>query len=89
VTATSRPEQRGADQVEHVTVQNPSKQLAFAVHLTVLKGRDGGDIAPVWWEDNYFELLPNEKREVTATYPRKLLGGARSYVKVDGWNVAP
>jgi exo-1,4-beta-D-glucosaminidase len=89
VAATSRPEQRGADQVEHVTVQNPSKQLAFAVHLTVLKGRDGGDIAPVWWEDNYFELLPGEKREITATYPRKLLGGARSYIKVDGWNIEP
>jgi hypothetical protein len=24
----------------------------------------------------------------TATYPRKLLGGAQSYIQVDGWNLA-
>jgi exo-1,4-beta-D-glucosaminidase len=77
------------DQVDHVTVENASSQLAFFVHLTVLKGQNGGDIAPVYWEDNYFELMPGEKREVAATYPRKLLGGAQPYIQVDGWNLAP
>jgi hypothetical protein len=33
--------------------------------------------------------MPGEKRDVTATYPRKLLGGAQSYIQVDGWNLAP
>jgi exo-1,4-beta-D-glucosaminidase len=88
VTVTWRSEEMVADQVEHVAVQNPSSQLAFFVHLTVLKGKDGADIAPVYWEDNYFELMPGEQRELTATYPRKLLGGAQSYVQVDGWNLA-
>jgi exo-1,4-beta-D-glucosaminidase len=87
VTVQSRAEQRGVDQLEHVTVRNPSTHLAFMVHLTVLKGEDGGDVAPVYWEDNYFELMPGEGREISATYPRKLLGGARPYIKVDGWNV--
>ena len=72
-----------------MTVENSSSQLAFFVHLTVLKGQNGGDIAPVYWEDNYFELMPGEQREVTARYLRKLLGGAQSYVQVDGWNLAP
>jgi exo-1,4-beta-D-glucosaminidase len=89
ITVTWRSEQTGTDQVEHVVVRNSSSQLAFFVHLTVLKGKDGGDIAPVYWEDNYFELMPGEEREVTATYPRKLLGEAQSYIQVDGWNVAP
>jgi len=53
----------------------------------VRKGPDGGDIQPVYWEDNYFELMPGEKREVSATFQRKLLGGAKSQIKVDGWNV--
>ena len=88
VTATWTSEQTDPDQVEHVVVRNPSPQLAFFVHLTVLKGRGGADIAPVWWSDNYFELLPGEGRQITATYPRNLLGGAQSYVQVDGWNVA-
>ncbi|HZO89810.1 MAG TPA: glycoside hydrolase family 2 protein [Chthonomonadaceae bacterium] len=89
VTITSRSERRGAAQIEHMTVENPTSHLAFCVHLRVTKGKDGADIAPVFWEDNYFELMPGEKREITATYPRKLLGSARPFIQVEGWNVAP
>jgi exo-1,4-beta-D-glucosaminidase len=89
VTVAWQSEESGTDRIEHVAVQNPSSQLAFFVHLTVLKGKGGGDIAPICWEDNYFELMPGESRVVAATYARKLLGGAQSYVQVDGWNVAP
>ena len=67
-------------------VENPTSQLAFFVHLTVLKGKDGTDVKPVLWEDNYFELMPHEKREIAAGFHRKLLGGAKAYIKVDGWN---
>ncbi len=88
VTVASRPEVKGAEQIEHVTVRNTSSQLAFFVHLTVVRNGDGGDIAPVFWEDNYFELLPGERREIAAAFPRKLLGGAKSRIKVDGWNLA-
>jgi len=87
VKATSRAEQKGGEEVQQVTVQNTGSALAFMVHLTVRKGPDGADINPVYWEDNYFELMPGEKREVTATYQRKLLSGAKPQVKVDGWNV--
>jgi exo-1,4-beta-D-glucosaminidase len=87
VTVAWTSETAGADQVEHVTVRNPSSQLAFFVHLTALRGKGGADIAPVLWEDNYFPLMPGEQRDVTATYAAKRLGGAQSYIQVDGWNV--
>jgi exo-1,4-beta-D-glucosaminidase len=87
VKVVSRAEQRGAEEVDHVTVENVGANLAFMVHLTAHKGRDGADINPVYWEDNYFELMPGETRNVTAAYQRKLLGGARPEIKVDGWNV--
>jgi exo-1,4-beta-D-glucosaminidase len=41
----------------------------------------------VLWQDNYFELMPGERREITVTYQKKLLGGTKPYIKVDGWNV--
>jgi exo-1,4-beta-D-glucosaminidase len=85
----ARTESRGADQVERVTLENPGKDLAFFVHLRVLKGENGEEIAPVIWEDNYFPLMPGEKREVTATYKRQLMANAKAAVKVDGWNVPP
>jgi len=71
VTIACRGEQKGAGQVMHVTASNPTSQLAFFVHLTVRKGKDGEDIKPIYWDDNYISLMPGEKREVTASLPRK------------------
>jgi exo-1,4-beta-D-glucosaminidase len=95
-----------------VTVENPSKSLAFAVHLKVMKPVRFSDpesdnneleVLPVIWQDNYFPLLPGEKREITATYRKQDLqlestsGDTPSWagkvgkptVDVDGWNVVP
>ena len=68
-------------------MEHPTSHLVSFLHITVLKGKDGPDVHPVYWEDNYFELMPGDKRELTANYPRKLLGGGKPYIKVDGWNV--
>jgi exo-1,4-beta-D-glucosaminidase len=87
VTSTWTSVPGDPDQVDTVTVRNESKNLAFFVHLTVLQGQGGPDVAPVYWSDNYFPLMPGESRTLTATYPAKLLNGAASYVQVDGWNV--
>jgi exo-1,4-beta-D-glucosaminidase len=81
VKVTSRTETKGPEQSEHVTVVNTSQHLAFFVHLTV------NDIHPIYWEDNYFELMPGEKREVSAVFVRKLLRGKPAQVKADGWNL--
>jgi exo-1,4-beta-D-glucosaminidase len=80
-----RTERRGADAITHVTVENPSKSLAFFVRLKV--NRAGQEILPVLWQDNYISLLPGEKREVTATYRASELGAAKPTVEVSGWNV--
>jgi exo-1,4-beta-D-glucosaminidase len=66
-----------------VTVENPSRTLAFAVRLKVNDPADGQEILPVLWQDNYFSLLPGEKREISATY--KYPG--KPVVEVNGWNV--
>jgi exo-1,4-beta-D-glucosaminidase len=72
-----------------VTVENPTRSLAFFVHLKVTGGESGDEILPVLWQDNYFPLLPGEKREITATYRPGDLGRSRPVVVVDGWNVQP
>ena len=86
LNVTSRNERKGHDAITHVTVENPSKSLAFFVRLKVNK--TGKEILPVLWEDNYFSLLPGEKREVSATYRASELGTAKPAVEVSGWNVA-
>ena len=84
---TSNNERKGDDAVTRVTVENPSKSLAFFIRLKVDKGKGGDEILPVLWQDNYFSLMPGEKREVTATYSAKDLGTAKPAVEVSGWNV--
>ena len=86
LNVTSRNERKGHDAITHVTVENPSKSLAFFIRLKVNK--TGKEILPVLWEDNYFSLLPGEKREVSATYRASELGTAKPSVEVSGWNVA-
>src|SRR5579864_2005831 len=83
---TDRSERKGEEEITHVILQNLSKSLAFFVHLKVDKGVKGEEILPVIWEDNYFSLMPGEKREVTATYRASELGTAKPTVEITGWN---
>jgi exo-1,4-beta-D-glucosaminidase len=83
---TERSERKGEDEITHVTLENPSKSLAFFVRVKVDKGVKGEEILPVVWEDNYLSLMPGEKREVTATYRASELGAAKPAVEVSGWN---
>ena len=80
-------ERKGEEAVTHVTLENPSKSLAFFVRLKVNKGKGGDEILPVIWQDNYISLLPGEKREITASYRAQELGTAQPAVEVSGWNV--
>jgi exo-1,4-beta-D-glucosaminidase len=87
LSVSDHSEKKGEDEVTHVTLENPSKNLAFFVRLKVDKGKGGEEILPVLWEDNYISLLPGEKREITATYRASELGTAKPSVEVSGSNL--
>ena len=75
------------EHVVRVTLRNVSKQLAFMVHVSLHSRRDGDELAPVLWDDNYVSLLPGESRALTATIKKRDLGGNAPQVRVDGWNL--
>jgi exo-1,4-beta-D-glucosaminidase len=70
-----------------VTLKNPTRNLAFQVSTRVFNKKDGHDILPVLWEDNYFALMPGESRTVTATYDARQLQNMEPEVEVSGWNI--
>jgi exo-1,4-beta-D-glucosaminidase len=72
-----------------VTVSNPGNAIAFMVHLRVTRGKGGVDLTPIFWEDNYFSLLPGESRTVAAKFDQASLDGKEAVVVLDGWNVFP
>ncbi|MBI5093502.1 MAG: hypothetical protein HZB26_13805 [Candidatus Hydrogenedentes bacterium] len=80
-------EDKGAERVARVTVTNPSKGLAFQVHLALTKGAGGPEVTPAFWSENYVSLLPGESRTIQGAVYVRDLDGAAPAVKVDGWNV--
>ena len=76
-------QQNGADQKIRVQLKNKSDQLAFLINLKVVDKASGELILPIFWEDNFLNLLPGEERTVSATYP--FIGEAQ--LKVEGWNL--
>lgn len=84
--ATQSETHGGVDTVR-VTLVNPGPNLAFSVHLRVLKGKGGPELTPTFWTDNYVEIMPGEQEDVTATYSHRDLGSSQLVLAVEGWNV--
>ena len=71
---------------QQLTVDNPTKTLAFMVHLRLVKS-DGEDVVPAFFDDNFVSLLPGESRTVGVRYRAADLGKAPAHYEVSGWNV--
>jgi len=93
-SAQYKSDERGSTTT--VTLHNPTSTLAFAVRLKVNRssshrvsreGESDDEILPVLWQDNYFALLPGERRTVTATYYPSEKSKATPTVEIEGWNV--
>ncbi len=72
-----------------VKMKNPSSSVAFQVHLRITKGKDGDDLVPIFWDDNYFSLLPGEEKSVSATYDVTDAEDKSPVLELDGYNIAP
>ncbi len=79
----------GADGDREVTVRlsNPSERIAFFERAEVLATRDGDEILPITYTDNYVTVFPGEVVELRAVVP----SGAPvpDWVRVSGYNTAP
>jgi exo-1,4-beta-D-glucosaminidase len=87
LTISKKIETKGKQVIAQVTVKNPTDKLAFFIHLSINKGQEGEEILPIFWDDNYFSLLPKERKEITASFALASLNGATPFLKVEGWNV--
>jgi exo-1,4-beta-D-glucosaminidase len=89
VTAAMNVSDAANEIAARVKLENTGSGLAFLVRLRLLKGKDGAEALPVFFDDNYVSLLPGEKREITAHVRKSDLGDAKPSLVVDGFNVAP
>jgi exo-1,4-beta-D-glucosaminidase len=47
------------------------------------------EILPVLWDDNYFELMPGESRDIAAEFLSPGALDGQPELSVTGWNVEP
>lgn len=72
-----------------LTIENKGDGIAFMVHPRVTQGKGGLDVAPIFWSDNYFSLLPGEKRNARARFDDSALAGKEPVLEMEGYNVEP
>ncbi|MBC8766807.1 glycoside hydrolase family 2 [Arenibacter sp. BSSL-BM3] len=76
-------EQDGEHQNIKVELKNNSDHIAFLINLKVVDKKSGELILPIFWEDNFINLLPGEERMVCANFK----GTSPADLKVEGWNL--
>jgi exo-1,4-beta-D-glucosaminidase len=84
--ALDRIDDSGVPGQARVRVSNAGPALAFQVRLKLTEGPVGHeyDPTPVFWDDNYFALLPGESREVAVSYESR--SAARPVIEAVAWN---
>ena len=69
------------------TVKNGGRTPALMVRLKVQGKESGERILPVFYEDNYFSLLPGEEKTVQITFKAEDARGETPVLEMSGFNV--
>ena len=67
-------------------MRTPSKTIAFFNRLQLLDGEGKSPVRPSFYTDNFFTLLPGEKKTVTIETSVAHLADGRATLVVSGWN---
>ena len=86
VTARAEIESTPRGRELRLHLSNSSVELAFQISAA-LRTSSGGLIAPVFWSDNWIELVPGESRTLTTLLPDT--APADFVIQIAGWNIAP
>jgi exo-1,4-beta-D-glucosaminidase len=70
-----------------VEFTNLSTSLAFGLNPILLSFSTREPILPIFWQDNYFSLLPGEKRTIEMQVDVSLVTENKLLFKLDGWNL--
>ena len=68
-------------------IENKTSTPALMIRLNVVGNKDGQQLLPVFYSDNYFSLLPGEKKEVRMSWKDEDTRGNEGKVLITGYNV--
>ena len=70
-----------------VVIENTTSTPALMIRVNVVGEKDGEQFLPMFYSDNYFALLPGEKKEVSFRWKDEDTRGNAPKVVVSGFNV--
>jgi len=73
-------------QVFECILVNKSNQIAFFIETAIVNKNTGETIVPVFWDDNYVSLMPNESKTIKANIATELMPKDVDF-RVKGWNL--
>jgi exo-1,4-beta-D-glucosaminidase len=79
----ARRENAGGDGRIIIQLRNPSAYIAFFERTSISDSKDGSEILPVLYDDNYVTVYPGETVEIRGTVSRT---GQAQWVRVEGYN---
>lgn len=69
-----------------ITLRNPSNHIAFFEWVEVTRGKDGGEVLPILYDDNYVTIFPGETVHIASKYDHEMLGNNQPWLKLGGFN---
>lgn len=75
-------EKSKGEQRAFIHLKNNGEHIAFLINLKLVVKQSGELVLPVFWEDNFISLLPNEERKVGVTFD----ADEDLVLKIEGWN---
>jgi exo-1,4-beta-D-glucosaminidase len=83
---SAKRELQDGHQAVRVRLKNSGSSPAFFVALR-MERKEGKEILPSFWSDNYSSLLPGESRTVTWTADKEIPPRESLKLRLEGWNV--
>lgn len=69
------------------TIDNNTDKVALMARLKVVTDESEERVLPIYYEDNYFSLLPGETKVVDITFDTEYLNGEEPELILEGWNI--
>jgi hypothetical protein len=70
-----------------ITLRNDSTTPALMIRVNVVGEKDGDQILPIFYSDNYVSLLGGEQRQISFRFKDEDTRGNKPKVVVTGYNV--
>jgi len=69
-----------------ISLHNPSLQIAFFERASITDGKEGDEILPIIYSDNYVTVFPGETAHIMSTYRSSRTVKSDPWLSVEGYN---